>query len=108
MFWVSTRECFAMCDDRAWYRQSGVFLWLPKGDVRIVSQLQWLPKGDVELCGAPSCCSDWSRRGVWRSDHVTCDGVLEIKKKIKKISFKLKITGMNFKVKEMGIFELLG
>jgi hypothetical protein len=45
------------------YRRSGVFLWLPEGDVRTISQLQWLPEGDANLCVAPSCCLDWSRRG---------------------------------------------
>jgi hypothetical protein len=71
----------------------GVFLWLAEGDIKTISQLRWLLEGDADLCGALSCCLDWSRRGVWRSDRATCDGVLEIEKKIKKFSFKLKITG---------------
>jgi hypothetical protein len=68
-----------------------------------------LPEGNVELCGAPSCCHDQSRRLEWRSDRWTCDGALENEKKKKKpknFIFKLKKMEGNSKCKEIGIFEL--
>jgi hypothetical protein len=83
VFWVSTCECFATCDDRAWV----LVVWCVPVAAGRGRQNNFpasvAAEGDVKLCGMPSCCRDQSCRGVWRSDRVTCDEVLEIEKKKK-------------------------
>jgi hypothetical protein len=74
------------------YRWSGVFLWLPEGDVKTISQLRWLRK-------ATSSCAECRAAAVTRVAGVYGDPTVRLAmkswrlKRKKKFSFKLKTTG---------------